>query len=202
MQPWVAAGFGYGTVHDIGLNADGARYVLHPAMGALHQVYGAGRLAVLPGVHYPFADHSHFRSMAIYWTGDPQGPASLGWFGQYLNGAGFAGSQVPGVVLGGGLTPMFVPTQTSLFAFSWLSSLHYPAETELAQRQAAFEQLYGLSSGAPASVPELVKIGTRWLGVDAATLGPGPGKLFPATPAPDDNGDDYTAFTPVGFLAP
>jgi uncharacterized protein (DUF1501 family) len=41
---------------------------------------------------------------------------------------------------------------------------------------------------------------TRWLGLPAASLGPGSGKLFPATPSKDDNGDDYLAFTPIDFL--
>jgi uncharacterized protein (DUF1501 family) len=167
MQPYVAAGFGYSTVNDIGSNVDGATYALHPSMGALHQLYGAGRLAVLPGVHYPFADHSHFRSMAIYWSGDPQGAANLGWFGQFMNHAGFASTQVPGVVLGGGISPMFVPTATTVFAFRSLSSLQYPADAERAQRQVAFEQLYGFSSGAAPSLPELVKIGqTGAAGID------------------------------------
>jgi hypothetical protein len=43
---------------------------------------------------------------------------------------------------------------------------------------------------------------TRWLGVAPAALGPGSGALFPANPLPDADGNTYTAFTPIPFLAP
>jgi len=39
------------------------------------------------------------------------------------------------------------------------------------------------------------------LNVPAADLGPGPGKLLPATTIPDDEGNDYTTFTNLGFIA-
>src|SRR5215813_6634828 len=60
-----AGGPGSSTVLSIGANADGFQYALHPAMNALHGVYQTGKVAVLPGVHYPHADHSHFRSEVI-----------------------------------------------------------------------------------------------------------------------------------------
>ena len=41
---------------------------------------------------------------------------------------------------------------------------------------------------------------TRWLNVDPADVGPGPGKLLAATPDPDADGRSYTSFTPIGFL--
>lgn len=43
---------------------------------------------------------------------------------------------------------------------------------------------------------------TRWLNVSPAAVGPGPGKILPATPQVDADGKSYTAFTPIGFLAP
>ena len=43
---------------------------------------------------------------------------------------------------------------------------------------------------------------TRWLNVPAATVGPGPGKIFAANPVPDDDGRTYTSFTPIAFLNP
>jgi hypothetical protein len=38
--------------------------------------------------------------------------------------------------------------------------------------------------------------------VPVSDLGPGSGKIFPATPVDDDLGNNYTTFTPIGFLAP
>ena len=40
----------------------------------------------------------------------------------------------------------------------------------------------------------------RWLNVSVADLGPGPGKLLPATPEVDGDGNSYTTFTPIPFL--
>jgi len=43
---------------------------------------------------------------------------------------------------------------------------------------------------------------SRWLNVPTLALGPGPGKILEATSVADDDGNDYTVFTPLGFLAP
>jgi uncharacterized protein (DUF1501 family) len=159
MAPWVPAPFGSPTVLSIGANADGSSYALHPAMGALHALYQAGRVAVVNGVHYPFADHSHFRSENIWYTVDPLGSAGIGWFGNYLDQVGFTPAEVPGIVIEDTLAPLFTPTQTSLFAFNRLSELRFPAEGETLLKQAAFGQLYAASSLRGAAYPELVKLG-------------------------------------------
>jgi uncharacterized protein (DUF1501 family) len=159
MAPWVGAGFGSSTVLSIGTNADGGTYALHPAMGALHGLYQSGKAAVVSGVHYPFADHSHFRSEVVYYTVDPLGSSGLGWLGKYLDYAGFAPTDVPGVMLGDSLSPMFTPTETSLFAFNRLSELRFPADGETLLKQNTFGALYAQSALAGASFPELVKLG-------------------------------------------
>jgi uncharacterized protein (DUF1501 family) len=41
---------------------------------------------------------------------------------------------------------------------------------------------------------------TSHLGVPAVDVGPGAGKILPATPEVDDLGNSYTTFTPIGFL--
>lgn len=40
----------------------------------------------------------------------------------------------------------------------------------------------------------------RWLNVPTVDLGPGTGKLLPATNTPDGDGNSYTAFNAIGFL--
>src|SRR5262249_50419754 len=122
-----AGGPGSSTVLSIGANADGFQYALHPAMNALHGVYQTGKVAVLPGVHYPHADHSHFRSEVIWSTAAPLGTGGPGWFGKSLDPAGFLPPQVPGIMVGDELTPPFTPTATSLLAFNRLSELRFPA---------------------------------------------------------------------------
>jgi uncharacterized protein (DUF1501 family) len=159
MAPWVTEGFGSSSVLSIGANDDGSTYALHPAMGALHGIYQSGKVAVLPGVHYPFADHSHFRSEVIWYTVDPLGSSGAGWFGKYLDGAGFGPTDVPGVMLGDSLSPLFTPTQTSLFAFDRLSELRFPAQNETVLKQTVFGNLYAESALAGGAYPELAKIG-------------------------------------------
>lgn len=56
---------------------------LHPGMGGLAELYAEGSLGVLHGVGYPHPDRSHFRSMEIWHTADPDGPPGrLGWMGR------------------------------------------------------------------------------------------------------------------------
>jgi uncharacterized protein (DUF1501 family) len=154
------AGFGSPTVLSIGANANGSTYALNPSMTALHGVHQAGKLATIPGVHYPFADHSHFRSEVIWYTLDPQGSSGQGWFGHYLNDSGiFTPNDVPGIMLGDSLSPVFTPTNTSLLAFNRLSELRFPADGELALKQAKFSLLYSKAAARGASFPELVSMG-------------------------------------------
>src|SRR5262249_37511550 len=76
---------GSSPVLSIGPNSDGSTYAPHPAMSALHNLYvNNNNVAVVNGVHYPYADHSHFRSEQIWYTVDPVGTGGIGWFGAYL----------------------------------------------------------------------------------------------------------------------
>ncbi|MFN8543831.1 MAG: twin-arginine translocation signal domain-containing protein [Candidatus Binatia bacterium] len=169
MTPWVDEGIvGSGSdPFSIGTNGNGSDYALHPAMGALHQIHQAGRLAVVPGVHYAFPDHSHFRSEVIWYTGDPLGNAGLGWFGKYMNLAGFAATDVPGVLLGDELVPIFTPTNSGLLVFNGLDELVFPATDETLAKQATFLQLYAQSQLAGAAFPELTSLATTGM----ATVG-------------------------------
>jgi uncharacterized protein (DUF1501 family) len=147
-------------VLEIGANADGSDYALHPAMKALHGVYQANKMAVVHGVHYPFPDHSHFRSTEIWDTGDPLGTSGLGWFGKYLNYAGFLPTEVPLVNVRGSIRELFTPTDTSIFAFSNLRSLKFPADSAVDFKKEKFRALYEqAAASSPALFPELKKIG-------------------------------------------
>jgi hypothetical protein len=42
----------------------------------------------------------------------------------------------------------------------------------------------------------------RWLNVPPSVIGPGPGKFFATTTPADEWGNQYTAYTPIGFLVP
>ncbi|MFY1594793.1 DUF1501 domain-containing protein [Micromonospora sp. WMMD737] len=61
---------------------------LNPALTGLHRLHGEGRLAVIRGVGYPKPDRSHFRSMDIWQTAEPERPGNTGWLGRWLDRAG------------------------------------------------------------------------------------------------------------------
>ncbi|CAG7632785.1 DUF1501 domain-containing protein [Paenibacillus allorhizosphaerae] len=56
---------------------------LHPSLANLHSYFNAGKLAIVQGVGYPKPDRSHFRSMDIWQTAEPDKLASTGWLGRY-----------------------------------------------------------------------------------------------------------------------
>ncbi|MFI9644267.1 DUF1501 domain-containing protein [Micromonospora sp. NPDC051925] len=58
---------------------------LHPALRGLKGLWAAGRLGIVHGVGYPKPDRSHFRSMDIWQTAAPGGPADTGWVGRWLD---------------------------------------------------------------------------------------------------------------------
>lgn len=152
------------TVLSIGANADGSEYALHPAMTGMHSLYEAGKLAVVNSVHYPFPDHSHFRSDEIWNTGDPLGTGGLGWFGKYLDYAGYGPTEVPCVNHDNDIKPLFTPTSTSIFAFRRLSDLQFPAAGESSLKRAKFLDLCAEAAASdPGFYPELRKIGETGL---------------------------------------
>lgn len=58
---------------------------LHPAATALKELYDAGRMAVVQGVGYPNPNRSHFTSMDIWHTADPDLRTHEGWLGRYFD---------------------------------------------------------------------------------------------------------------------
>jgi uncharacterized protein (DUF1501 family) len=61
---------------------------LNPGLTGLSTLYGQKQLAIIRGVGYPKPDHSHFRSMDIWQTADPENPTTSGWLGRWLDGVG------------------------------------------------------------------------------------------------------------------
>lgn len=64
------------------------RVGLNPGLANLKRLYDAGQLAIVRGVGYPRPDHSHFRAMDIWQTGQPDRPGSTGWLGRWLDATG------------------------------------------------------------------------------------------------------------------
>jgi uncharacterized protein (DUF1501 family) len=54
----------------------------HPAMGPMKTVYDRGDMAIIHGVGYPKSPRSHFRSMDIWHTCEPDILGTEGWLGR------------------------------------------------------------------------------------------------------------------------
>ena len=56
----------------------------NPNMGPIKKLYDEGHVAVIQGVGYPTASRSHFRSMDIWHTCEPQKVGDEGWLGRVV----------------------------------------------------------------------------------------------------------------------
>ena len=62
------------------LHIDGG-FGLNPAMGPLKALYDQNKMAIIHGVGYPDSPRSHFRSMDIWHTCEPETLGTEGWLG-------------------------------------------------------------------------------------------------------------------------
>ena len=56
----------------------------HPSMGAMKEIYDQGDMAIVHGVGYQNPSRSHFRSMDIWHTAEPDNVTSEGWLGKVI----------------------------------------------------------------------------------------------------------------------
>ncbi len=58
---------------------------LHPSLKPLMPLWERGRLALIPAVGYPNPSRSHFVSMAVWHSADPERKTASGWLGRWLD---------------------------------------------------------------------------------------------------------------------
>jgi uncharacterized protein (DUF1501 family) len=59
---------------------------LHPNLAGVKSLYDQGAMAIVQGVGYPNPSRSHFKSMEIWHTADPEGRVvRYGWVGRYFD---------------------------------------------------------------------------------------------------------------------
>ena len=76
----------------------------HPAMGPIKKFWDEGKLAIFLGAGYPNASYSHFRSMDIWHTCEPDTQGTEGWLGRVIKDLDPQGENVlTGVNFGRGL---------------------------------------------------------------------------------------------------
>jgi uncharacterized protein (DUF1501 family) len=69
----------------LGTDAKGNEIGLHPNMTKIKSLFDQGKAGVIQGVGYESANRSHFRSMDIWHTANPDRFETTGWLGDYLD---------------------------------------------------------------------------------------------------------------------
>ena len=76
----------------------------HPNMGPVKQLYDEGRMAIIHGIGYANSPRSHFRSMDIWHTCEPDKVGTEGWVGRVIRDLAPRGENVlTGINFGQGL---------------------------------------------------------------------------------------------------
>ena len=117
---------------------------LSPVMTGMKSLYDRGRLAIVQGVGYPNPNRSHFRSMEIWQTAEPERVGSEGWVGRYLDAvrAGRA-SPLTGINIGNEASEAFSNAHAAVPSIQGLASFGvvFPRSPEGDARTGALKRI-------------------------------------------------------------
>ncbi|MCL0101875.1 hypothetical protein M1O29_02175, partial [Dehalococcoidia bacterium] len=105
---------------------------LHPAMSKLKTVWDEGKLAIVEGVGYASPSFSHFTSMDIWQSADPDGSLKDGWLGRYFDNLDATQDVFSGLAIGRRLplevlsTEIATPIVQSIASYKLLGDRRYP----------------------------------------------------------------------------
>ena len=124
----------------------------HPHLAAVKPLWDAGDMAIVAGVGYPNPNRSHFRSMDIWHTCEPDEVATEGWLGRAIRHMDPGKENVlTGVNFGNGLPRAMVMPGVPVTSVSNLESYGLLNGMQAdAQRSAAldvFQKIYGQAIG-------------------------------------------------------
>lgn len=109
----------------------------NPQMQSFKALYDKGMVAVVQGVGYPNADHSHFRSSEIWQTAAPERYEHTGWLGRYLDEADLPENNLfKGVAVSQVLPEVMVANRTDIPTISNLAQYGLIADLDPASRRA------------------------------------------------------------------
>jgi uncharacterized protein (DUF1501 family) len=137
---------------------------LNPNMDALHELYKAGKVALVQGVGYPSPNRSHFRSIEIWQTANPEKIIDTGWLGRYLDLSQsgdnlFAAVNVePTLPKTLAATKCLVPSVNNVFEFTFRTDPQFAADRDVQRK--AFEGIYDSFALKRPEVDLLRKVGT------------------------------------------
>ena len=126
---------------------------MHPAMGPMKELYDEGKVAIIHGIGYENSPRSHFRSMDIWHTCEPDKVGTEGWLGRATREIDPEGENpVTTVNIGQGLPRALVAPRVSVASVADLSTyglLTSIEEKEQRQKMLTrFANMYGPAVGA------------------------------------------------------
>ena len=144
-----------------------AEFAMNPYMKALQNIYKEGDMAIIHGVGYANSPRSHFRSMDIWHTAEPDKVGTEGWLGRVIRDIDpTSENPVTAVNIGQGLPRALVAPGVSVASVADLSTYGLLTSVEQkSQREkmlTRFSNMYGAALG---SGPVMEYLGQT--GIDA-----------------------------------
>jgi uncharacterized protein (DUF1501 family) len=130
----------------------GETFGFNPSMGPIKRLWDEAKVAVINGIGYPHPDRSHFRSMDIWHTAEPEKIGKEGWLGRAIRALDPKGENVlTGVNFGRGLPRALGCRGVPVASVGNLETYGlYPDLQEERARQFAlqtFSKMYGGAAG-------------------------------------------------------
>jgi uncharacterized protein (DUF1501 family) len=124
----------------------------NPSMGPIKRLWDDGKVAIINGIGYPHPDRSHFRSMDIWHTAEPEKIGKEGWLGRAIRTLDPKGDNVlTGINFGRGLPRALGCRGVPVASVGNLETYGlYPDLQEEWSRQSAlqtFTKMYGGGAG-------------------------------------------------------
>jgi uncharacterized protein (DUF1501 family) len=137
---------------------------LHPHMGPIKRLWDKGKVAIINGIGYPHPDRSHFRSMDIWHTAEPEKIGKEGWLGRAIRELDPKGDNVlTGINFGRGLPRALGCRGVPVASVGNLDTYGlFPDLQDVRARQSALEtftKMYGGASGRDAVISFLGQTG-------------------------------------------
>ena len=162
-----------GRYHDnrptVGIPADQVLHIddqfgFNPAIPEIKGLYDAGKVAVINGIGYPTPNRSHFRSMDIWHTCEPEKVGTEGWLGRVIRDLDPKAENVlTGVNFGRGLPRAMALTRVPVASVAVLESYGVLTgivnEPERSQALDIFARMYSPTVGLGATMDYLGQTG-------------------------------------------
>ena len=151
----------------------------HPAMAPLKKYWDEGKLAIIQGIGYPNGSLSHFRSMDIWATCEPEELGVTGWLGSVIQDVDPTGENVlTGVNFGRGLPRSLAKEGVAVASVGDLSTYglltDMDAEAKRTEALDLFGRMYAPAIGQGAVDDYIRRTGIEALkGADILTTAPG-----------------------------